>query len=157
MGPALCSSWYDNSLSKEARKWLPWYQAGHFDWTEKGTVFLWFDKKQSVLTVSGQEGQHRNKELKNRFSREYRKGASCLLQKLDWLTGWGVIRSAGDLWLPAGPTDPSCSCWGLRVCQVLVTEQKPCLHGAYILMVSSSTKKKNNEQGNGGVGRNYFR
>lgn len=100
MGPALCSSWYDNSLSKEARKWLPWYQAGHFDWTEKGTVFLWFDKKQSVLTVSGQEGQHRNKELKNRFSRDYRKGASCLVQKLDWLMGAGsseVLGISGSL------------------------------------------------------------
>lgn len=62
----------------------------------------------------------------------------------------GVVRSAGDLWLPAGPTDPSCSYWGLRVCQVLVREQKPCLQNrAYILMVGSSIKKNNNKQGNG--------
>lgn len=35
----LGSSCYDNSLSKEAWKRLPWYQAGHLGWAEKGTGF----------------------------------------------------------------------------------------------------------------------
>lgn len=50
----------------------------------KGHRVPWFDfKKQSALNVLGQEVQCKNKELKNRFSRKYKKGASCLLQKPD--------------------------------------------------------------------------
>lgn len=43
--------------------------------TGKGHGVPWFDfKKQSALNVLGQEGQCKNKELKNRFSRKYKKG-----------------------------------------------------------------------------------
>lgn len=78
-------------------------------------VSLWFDKKQSVLTVSGQEAQHRNKELKNRFSREHRKGASCLLQKLDWLMGWGSSEVLGSQGVPgAGDRTKTLPSWSLH-------------------------------------------
>lgn len=87
--------------------------------------------------------KRKKKEFKNRFSGQYKKGASCLLQKLNWL---GLHRMC---WGPLAPSRAYKPILFLRRPQSAPgageKEQKPCPQGAYILMTGHSLKKAERE------------